>query len=528
VSVGTLTRDPRRGVAGVDLERARATLRSPAAAALAALTALAAVLRFTRIGHQGFWFDEANTALLVHFSPGKMLGLIPQTESTPPLYYCLVWVWARVFGYGETALRSLSALAGVTLIPVAYGAGAKLVTRRAGVIVAALAACNPLLIWYSQEARSYSLAVLLSALSLMAFAYARENPSPRLLAVWTVCAGLALSTHYYALLIVVPEALWLLLEHRHRRALWWALGVLAVWAGALLALAISQNSTGHASWIASAPLGRRVAQIVPQFLVGFGSVAYNPLIGISVVLCVVALVMLATAPSGELRRRTLMLGALVIVGMLINLALVAIGVDNLLTRNTLALWLPAALVVAGGLCLSRRAWAGIAIASALCVIGVIAAVSVAVDRDLQRPDWRGVARILGPYPPRPALADGAAGRAIFVQHYRDLLPLSLYLPRLGFVRRGGSARVRELDVVSFTSPKSAGFCWWGSACNLWPSRAQRVYRVAGFREVSRRRIYQFTVVRLLAPHPVTLTPAIIARALTTTRYRNDEFLIQPR
>ena len=525
MSVGTLTRDARGGAAGIDRERARAALRSPAAAAVAALTALAAVLRFTRIGHQGFWFDEANTALLVHFSPGKMLGLIPQTESTPPLYYCVAWIWARIFGYGETALRSLSALAGVLLIPVAYGTGAKLVSRRAGVIVAALAACNPLLIWYSQEARSYSLAVLLSALSLLSFAYARENPSPRLLAAWTVCSGLALSTHYYALLIVVPEAIWLFAEHRHRRALWGAFAVLAVWGGGLLALAISQNSTGHASWIASAPLGRRVGQIVPQFLVGFGSVAYNPLIWVSIALCIVALAMLVSAPGGELRSRALTLGALVIVGMLINLALVAVGVDNLLTRNTLALWLPAALVVAGGLALARRPWAGAGVAVALCVIGVVAAISVAADRNLQRPDWRGVAGLLGA---RPAAADGAAGRAIVVQHYRDLLPLSLYLPRLRFVLPGGSARVRELDVVTFTSPQSAGFCWWGSACNLWPSRVQRVYPVAGFHEVSRRRIYQFTVVRLLAPRPVTLTPAIISRALTTTRYRNDEFLFQPR
>ncbi len=522
MSVGTLTRDARRGAAGVDLERARAALRSPAAVAVAALTALAAVLRFTRIGHQGFWFDEANTALLVHFSPGKMLGLIPQTESTPPLYYCVAWIWARLFGYGETALRSLSAVAGVLLIPIAYGAGAKLVSRRAGVIVAALAACNPLLIWYSQEARSYSLAVLMSALSLLSFAYARENPSPRMLAAWTVASGLALSTHYYALLVVVPEALWLLWEHRHRRALWGAFAVLAVWGGALLALAISQNSTGHASWIASAPLGRRVAQIVPQFLVGFGSVAYNPLIWISVALCVVALAMLVTAPGGEVRSRALTLGALVIVGMLINLALVAVGVDNLLTRNTLALWLPAALVVAGGLALARRTWAGVAVAGALCVIGVVAAISVAADRNLQRPDWRGVAAVLHA---GPALADG---RAIVVQHYRDLLPLSLYLPRLRFVLPGRSARVRELDVVTFTSPQSAGFCWWGSACNLWPSRAQREYVIPGFREVSRRRIYQFTVVRLLAARPVRLTPASVARALTTTRYRNDEFLFQPR
>jgi hypothetical protein len=32
----------------------------------------------------------------VQFTPGKMLGLISQSESTPPLYYCVAWVWARV------------------------------------------------------------------------------------------------------------------------------------------------------------------------------------------------------------------------------------------------------------------------------------------------------------------------------------------------------------------------------------------------------------------------------------------------
>src|SRR5947209_5219021 len=84
---------------------------APATGAVVALTVLAAVLRFAWIGHQGFWFDEANTALLVHLSPGKMLGLIPQSESTPPLYYCLAWLWARLFGYGEAPLRSLSAVA---------------------------------------------------------------------------------------------------------------------------------------------------------------------------------------------------------------------------------------------------------------------------------------------------------------------------------------------------------------------------------------------------------------------------------
>src|ERR1700741_4565359 len=224
VSVGAAAPDLRRPAAHTAASRGRAALADPAVIAVFGLTVLAAVLRFYRLGHQGFWFDEGNPALLVHFSPGKMLGLIPQTESTPPLYYMVAWVWARVFGYGESGLRSLSAVCGVLLVPVVYAAGARLISRRAGVIAAALAACSPLLIWYSQEARSYSMLALLSAVSLLAFAYARVSPTPRGLVAWVVASALALATHYYAVLAVVPEAVWLLWVWRSRRPVQVAVG----------------------------------------------------------------------------------------------------------------------------------------------------------------------------------------------------------------------------------------------------------------------------------------------------------------
>ncbi len=294
MSVGSLASGNVRGG-----ERPRAAslraVSTPTIVAVVALTVLAAVLRFYGIGHQGFWFDEANTALLVHFSPGKMLGLIPQSESTPPLYYCVAWVWARLFGYTETPLRSLSAVLGVALVPVAFAAGAKLVSRRAGLIVAALAACNPLLIWYSQEARSYEMLAFLASVSLLAFAYARENPTPRALAAWAITAALALATHYYAVLIVVPEAIWLLTIYRQRREVQIAFGVVGLCGLGLLALALAQNATGRDAWIATAPLGRRLGQVIPQFAVSFEGPAHSVLEPLAIAIIVLALVLLAAA-----------------------------------------------------------------------------------------------------------------------------------------------------------------------------------------------------------------------------------------
>jgi mannosyltransferase len=517
VSVGTAAPDLSLGAR--PRTRARALLADPAILAVAGLTVLGAVLRFYRIGHQGFWFDEGNTALLVHFSPGKMLGLIPQTESTPPLYYGVAWVWARIFGYGEAALRSLSAVCGVLMVPVVYAAGARLISRRAGVIAAAFVTCSPLLIWYSQEARSYQLLAFLAAVSLLAFAHALARPSGRVLAAWVIACALALATHYYAVLAVVPEAVWLLVVHRRRRAVQAGVTVVGVCGLGLIPLAISQHGTGHSNWIATVPFGRRLGQIVPQFAAGFEGPAHSVLEPVALAILVLSVVLLATRSTAESRRGTLLAGGLALAGLILSLVLIAVGFDDVLTRNMLAIWAPAALFVAGGLAAPRARVAGLVAAVALCGIGVVTAAGVAFDRRYERPDWRVVASALGPRAP-------VGGRAILIQHYRDLLPLSLYVPGLRAWPGRAAVPVRELDVISFASPPSSGFCWWGSACNLWPSRMQATYPVAGFQAASLGHAHQFSVLRLRSTRPAPLTPAAVAAALKTTKFRDDELLIQ--
>jgi mannosyltransferase len=499
--------------------RWRELARRPELLALAALTVAAAALRFYGLGHQGFWFDEANTALLVRFSPGKMIGLIPQTESTPPLYYCVAWVWSRVFGDTEAGLRSLSAVCGVLLVPVAYLAAGKLAGRRAALIVAALTACNPLLIWYSQEARSYEMLVLLCAAALLAFAYARADPSPRILAAWVIAAALALATHYYAVVAIVPQAAWLLLEHRHRRAVRLAVGLVALCGLALIPLALSQNSTGHDSWIANSPFGLRLAQVLPQFLIGTGAPIRKLLKYLAFVLAAASLALLGYRARGTERRGPVIGGYLAIVGFLLSLVFAAAGSDALITRNILPLWLPAAILVGGGLAGARARLLGLIIAAALCAIGLTAAIGVAADYNLQRPDWRPVASALGPAP-----APGTS-RLILIQHYKTLLPLSLYTPHLSFLRAHLARDVTEIDVISISSPQQP-LCWWGAACNLIPSQMQRGYAIRGFRPVSLRHVEQFTIMRLVSDRRRVVTARSVARSLTTTTLRRDDLLIQ--
>ena len=137
---------------------------------------------------------------------------------------------------------------------------------------------------------------------------------------------------------------------------------------------------------------------------------------------------------------------------------VAAGIDTLITRNIIGLWLPAAVVVGGGLSAigggPRLRALGVAATAGLCVIGIVATVAIATERSMQRPDWRYVSRALGP-PPTVATAPDVTGRAILLQHFRTLLPLSLYQPRLHYLVSRRGAVVRELDIISMVSRRAS-------------------------------------------------------------------------
>lgn len=134
-----------------------------ATTALWLIVLLAAALRFFRIGYQSLWADEGNSVAMA----GRTLAEIATAAGAdihPPLYYWLLNLWVRVFGTSEVAVRSLSALWGILLIWLVYQIGSRLFGRRTGLIVAFLAAVNPFLIYYSQEARMYEMLAALAAL----------------------------------------------------------------------------------------------------------------------------------------------------------------------------------------------------------------------------------------------------------------------------------------------------------------------------------------------------------------------------
>ncbi|MCX6388190.1 MAG: glycosyltransferase family 39 protein, partial [Solirubrobacterales bacterium] len=137
--------------------------------AVGLITALATVPRV--IGSfEGIAWDELYLRAWVHGrSLGEMLHLVAVKEKTPPLGFVLSWI-ADQLGSGSSSsglIRLPSLLAGVALIPIVALLGRRLIGSRAGVAAAAIAAASPFLVFYSVEARSYSLTVALSTASTL-------------------------------------------------------------------------------------------------------------------------------------------------------------------------------------------------------------------------------------------------------------------------------------------------------------------------------------------------------------------------
>jgi len=135
---------------------------------LGAAVLLGAALRFSTLDARSYWVDEAYTVDLAQKGfVDAMASFADPIEATPPFYFVLAWLWAQVFGVGEVGLRSLSALIGTLTILVVYAIGARLVSRRVGLVAAVIAAVSPILIWHAQDARAYATVILLSGLSFL-------------------------------------------------------------------------------------------------------------------------------------------------------------------------------------------------------------------------------------------------------------------------------------------------------------------------------------------------------------------------
>jgi mannosyltransferase len=479
---------------------------------LAALIVLAAALRLPTLGAQSLWYDEAFTAVHVfHPSLSATLSAMVHTENSPPLWYLLEWVDVRVLGDGAFALRLPSALAGIATVPVAWAIGRELSGRRAALIAAALVAVNPLFVWYSQEARVYSLFVLASSVAILCFLRALAEPSRRRMAQFALACALALLTHYFFAFLLAPMVLWLLRTRTLRRAAAGAVAAIAVVGLALLPLVIAQGGHGT-QWIGRWALSSRLEAVPQYYLTGYSGAPLGHGVELLVALPILAGAALGAnalraRENARARRGALIALALLGGGVLLPLALALAGADYLAPRNLVAAMIPLSALLAvlfAAATTTRAAVRGrggrepppsdsALIAIALAGVTVVAFAALCIDVSLsprlQRGNWRGVARELRPVGRQTAISTVELASA----------PLEYYLGGLRNLPRKRAVTVSEIDEIGYAPLRGDA----GEA------------PVPGFRLVARLDVDGLVTYRFRASAPVAVSERVLRGAVLT-------------
>jgi len=250
----------------------------PGWAGLAAVAAVALVLRLHGLTAGDVWVDEANSILTAQHPVPALLERL-RTDSSPPFYYLALRGWAALVGESPAALRALSVAIGTGLVVAVGRLGRRWVGPRGALLAAWVVAVSPMQVYHSQQVRMYALLALLALVSLHALARTIDTGARRFAALWVGSTLLALYTHNFAFHLLPLQALWILASGTTRRhlSLWSAaaaVGLLAYlpWLPSLLEQLANRD---HYAW-------------------------YEPLWRAKGVLGTAYQVLLAASPGGEL------------------------------------------------------------------------------------------------------------------------------------------------------------------------------------------------------------------------------------
>jgi mannosyltransferase len=265
---------------------------------LAAIVALAAVLRVIFLGPRSFWNDEIVSVNLAAAPWQGFTFWVLRREANMALYYLALRQWVR-FGDGEAWVRLFSALLGIITVPMLFVLGRRLRGERFALIAALVAATNACAVQFSQDARSYSMLMLLAVLSYYFFLKIVEESSLGAVGMYVVVSALSLYAHFFAALMICAQIISLLWLPRAKVPWLRLAGACLVLAATAIPIAIFvlRNDVGQLSWVKPTTISEVYRLFV--FFAGASKVAAAVLSVVSLGVCAFAISHFSTALRGR-------------------------------------------------------------------------------------------------------------------------------------------------------------------------------------------------------------------------------------
>ena len=383
------------------------------------LTLAGAGLRLSHLGSKSLWLDEGATVALARTSWQHFAWVWWYGEANlQTVYFLLMRAWIHL-GQSEAWLRLPSALFGIASIPLLFVVARKFMGVAPALASAALLAFSPTHVSYSQEARSYTLTILLVLLSTYCFVRAVEWGRRKDWLLWTLVSVLAFYSHDFAALVLVAQAASLFFKPKP--APWrpvlisGAVILLAALPGLTYVFRASPENL-HFIWMPR-PSPKEFWHLAMFFGGGGAKIAVAMILWIAGVLAVVR------SRRENSGRDDFWRGMLIVLWAILPVAIVTLVslLHPMFLQRYMIFSLPAMMLLAGlGVSVLDRWHAGIVLAIALCAMSIPTIVS---DYNKPREDWRGASNAI--------LATASSGDAVvffpfytrvMLDYYRDRYP----------------------------------------------------------------------------------------------------------
>jgi uncharacterized membrane protein len=369
-------------------------------ALLLTLFTLAALLRLSGLADDSIWWDEAATLQQVD---GSLLDVFVRTarDTYPPAYNILAWFSVQALGETEIGLRFPAALIGALAVPVTYLLGRRVGGQSVGLFAAILIALSPFAIFYSQDARPYSLLCLAAALHLLVLLRVIAKPSLLSGVGLALSAALLLYSHPYGFLAWVSAGAGLLLAialNAHARRAFWPVaaaelaGMLLFAPWAYILVQVSGRLAQDGFWL---------LRPGPWDALGSMKLVAGGLVMSVVLLALIIVAVLVLprrpAPAGSDRQHAPAVSLPILLAAAFGPAILGYAISQVTTPIYLSRYLicalPAIVVVAamGAGAIASTPRRSLSIVAALLLLGSL---SLWTDGHRHEEDWRGVASAL--------------------------------------------------------------------------------------------------------------------------------------
>ncbi|OGK45712.1 hypothetical protein A3B40_05540 [Candidatus Roizmanbacteria bacterium RIFCSPLOWO2_01_FULL_37_16] len=192
---------------------------------------LALLVRLISID-QSLWLDEATTARVVkEYGFTQIVNEFSVRDFHPPLYYLFMKLWTNIFGYSEIVLRFPSVIFSLLTGYVIYKIAKLLNGYIIGIWASIFFLINPLIIYYSQEARMYMMVtffltvalyflMIISHVGLASASVLKtrsRNPfgMTKSIVMFNIFSILAFVTFYGSIFLIIPVLIYILYKKKY-------------------------------------------------------------------------------------------------------------------------------------------------------------------------------------------------------------------------------------------------------------------------------------------------------------------------